>query len=168
MKAIWDNVRALDLLESLPYVESGKFAAIGHSLGGHNGLFTAAFEPRIKIVVTSCGFDSFRDYMNGNIAGWTSVRYMPRLKEMQERPFDFPDVLAAIAPRSIFVSAPTGDTNFKAASVDAVCEAVRPVFRLYRAEDRLQVVHPQAGHVFPREIRLQAYERIGAVISPDG
>src|SRR6185436_10126200 len=34
MKAIWDNIRALDLLESLPFVKKAKFGAIGHSLGG--------------------------------------------------------------------------------------------------------------------------------------
>src|SRR5947207_10132685 len=66
MKAIWDNIRALDLLESLPYVRTNGFAAIGHSLGGHNSIYTAVFDDRIKIVVSSCGFDSFRDYKNGD------------------------------------------------------------------------------------------------------
>src|SRR5699024_3408661 len=41
MKAIWDNIRALDVLETLPYVQRGGFAAIGHSLGGHNAIYTA-------------------------------------------------------------------------------------------------------------------------------
>src|SRR2546422_783797 len=30
MKAIWDNMRGLDLLESLPFVKRGKFGALGH------------------------------------------------------------------------------------------------------------------------------------------
>src|SRR6185369_12937577 len=55
MKAIWDNIRALDLLESLPFVKKGKFGAIGHSLGGHNGIYTAAFDDRIKVLVSNCG-----------------------------------------------------------------------------------------------------------------
>ena len=38
MKAIHDNIRALDLLETLPFVRKGKFGAIGHSLGGHNAI----------------------------------------------------------------------------------------------------------------------------------
>src|SRR5437870_5614894 len=67
MKAIWDNIRGLDLLESLPFVRRGKFGAIGHSLGGHNAIYTAVFDERIKAVVSSCGFDSFLDYMDGNI-----------------------------------------------------------------------------------------------------
>ncbi len=36
MKAIWDNIRGIDLLESLPFVAPGPIGAIGHSLGGHN------------------------------------------------------------------------------------------------------------------------------------
>ena len=99
MKAIWDNIRALDVLESLPGVKKGAFGAIGHSLGGHNALFTAAFDDRIKVIATSCAFDSFRDYMNGNIRGWTSDRYMPRLLDypLDKLPFDFHDVLAALS-----------------------------------------------------------------------
>ena len=33
------------------------FGALGHSLGGHNAIFTAVFDPRLKVVVSSCGFD---------------------------------------------------------------------------------------------------------------
>src|SRR5262249_3974487 len=55
MKATWNNIRGLDLLESLPFVKHGKFGAIGHSLGGHNSIFTAVFDERIQVVVSSCG-----------------------------------------------------------------------------------------------------------------
>ena len=86
MKAIWDNIRGLDLLETLPFVKKEVgFAAIGHSLGGHNALYTAVFEPRLSVVVSSCGFDSFLDYYGGKPAvwtagkGWCQERYMPRL-----------------------------------------------------------------------------------------
>ncbi len=65
MKAIWDNIRGLDLLESLPFVRKGKLGAIGHSLGGHNAIYTAVFDPRIQVVVSSCGFDSYLDYYDG-------------------------------------------------------------------------------------------------------
>jgi len=32
MKAVWDNVRGLDLLDALPFVRPGRYAAVGHSL----------------------------------------------------------------------------------------------------------------------------------------
>ena len=79
MKAIWDNIRALDLLDSLPQVRRGQYAAIGHSLGGHNAIYTAVHDKRIGVVVSSCGFDSFLDYYGGNIKGWVQERYIMRM-----------------------------------------------------------------------------------------
>jgi dienelactone hydrolase len=159
MKAIWDNHRGLDLLESLPFVQPDRFGSIGHSLGGHNGIFTAAFDQRIKVVVSSCGLDSFADYMDGNIRGWTSDRYMPRLltRPLNELPFDFHEVIAAIAPRACFISAPKGDTNFKWESVARIQKAAAPVFALHGVADRFHVEHPDCGHVFPREVREIGY-----------
>ncbi|HET6425315.1 MAG TPA: DUF2920 family protein, partial [Planctomycetaceae bacterium] len=46
MKAAWDNIRAVDLLSSLEEVDAERIGVIGHSLGGHNAIFTAVFEPR--------------------------------------------------------------------------------------------------------------------------
>jgi hypothetical protein len=168
MKAIWDNVRGLDLLASLPFVSTNRgFGSIGHSLGGHNGLFTAAFDERIRVVVTSCGFDSFRDYYDGNPAvwaeerGWCQLRYMPGLLEYRGRlealPFDFDDVLGAVAPRRVFISAPRGDSNFRWQSVDRVVEKARS---RWAKEDGVapEVVHPEGPHRFPPEQRERAYK----------
>jgi hypothetical protein len=168
MKAVWDNMRGLDLLTSLPFVKTNGFGAIGHSLGGHNAVFTAAFDERIQIVVSSCGLDSFLDYMDGQIAGWTSARYMPRLRAFQDRlpelPFDFPEVLAVLAPRVCLLSAPRGDTNFKWRSVQAVAAAARPVFALHGMPESLRVEHPDCGHVFPPALREKAYAMLDEVL----
>jgi Dipeptidyl aminopeptidases/acylaminoacyl-peptidases len=164
MKAIWDNIRGLDLLESLPYVRRGKFAAIGHSLGGHNSVYTAVFETRIQAVVSSCGLDSYRDYMNGDIRGWTSERYMPKLLAYRDRldeiPFDFHEIVGALAPRLCFLSAPLNDSNFKWQSVDRVAASARAVYRLYGKEANLIVEHPDCGHDFPDEVRQRAYQKL--------
>ncbi|MBU6400568.1 MAG: prolyl oligopeptidase family serine peptidase [Verrucomicrobia bacterium] len=164
MKAIWDNIRGLDLLASLPFVRPEAFGAIGHSLGGHNAIFTAVFDQRLQVVVSSCGFDSFQDYMDGNIQGWTSDRYMPRLREYPrtEIPFDFPELLGALAPRACFINAPRGDTNFKWRSVDRVVAVARQVYRLYGAAQNLSVEHPDCGHQFPEAMREEAYRVLDA------
>ena len=44
MKAIWNNIRAVDLLQSLREADADRIGCLGHSLGGHNALFTAAFD----------------------------------------------------------------------------------------------------------------------------
>ena len=166
MKAIWDNVRGLDLLADLPFVAGESCAAIGHSLGGHNSIYTAVFDPRIAAVVSSCGFDSYQDYMDGDITGWTSDRYMPRLKDyaLQDLPFDFHDMIAALAPRPCFISAPLGDSNFRWRSVAAVVETARAVYDLYGASEALQATHPDCGHDFPAASRERAYRFIAEAL----
>ena len=51
----------------MPEVEGERSGCIGHSLGGHNSFYPAAFDERLDVVVTSCGFNSFRRYMGGDI-----------------------------------------------------------------------------------------------------
>src|SRR3989441_3718191 len=166
MKAIWDNIRGLDLLESLPFVRTNGFGTIGHSLGGHNGIYTAVFDERIKVVVSSCGFDSFADYMNGNIRGWTSTRYMPRLLDYDaaSRPFDFYEVIAALAPRYCFVNAPLDDSNFQWRSVAAIAAEARGIYDLSGVSDNLEVHHPDCGHMFPRDMQQKAFALIEKVL----
>jgi dienelactone hydrolase len=160
MKAIWDNVRGLDLLDSLTFVKKNGYGAIGHSLGGHNSIYTAVFDTRIKVIVSSCGFDSYRDYHGGDITGWTQERYMPKLKNYPagQAPFDFPELIAALAPRVCFVNAPLRDSNFDSRSVDRVIAAASPVYRLLGVPANLIVEHPDCAHDFPGEIREIAYK----------
>jgi dienelactone hydrolase len=163
MKAIWNNMRAVDLLVSLPEVDPARIGVIGHSLGGHNAIFTSLFDPRIKAVVSSCGFNAFPYYYKGDIAGWSHKGYMPRLRDrynldLKRVPFDFPELIAALAPRPFFANAPLHDANFEVEGVRVCLDAARPVYRLYDAEDALQAVHPDAEHSFPTDAREAAYE----------
>lgn len=168
MKAIWDNIRGLDYLESLSNVKKGGFGAIGHSLGGHNSIYTAVFDPRIKVIVSSCGFDSFVDYYHGNLKGWTQDRYMPRMADYlghaQDVPFDFYELIAALAPRHVFVNAPLRDANFQWQSVDRIVTAAAPVFKLLGAEGNVRVMHPNTEHDFSDEPRMEAYRFIDSVL----
>jgi len=178
MKAIWDNSRGLDLLASLPFVDDTRgFGAIGHSLGGHNAIYTAVFDERISVIASSCGFDSYRDYYDGNInvwyfgKGWCQIRYMPRLSDYRGNldaiPFDFHELLGALAPRSFFVNAPLHDSNFRWKSVDECAAAARPVYNLLGGEGRLTIDHPDSDHDFPDEQRQKAYAVIASVLQAD-
>ncbi len=174
LKAVWDNVRGIDLLVSLPAVRDNAIGAIGHSLGGHNAVYTAVFDERIRVIVSSCGLDSYRDYYRGDRSrwlpgnGWTQSRYMPRLAQyidrLDEIPFDFDELLAALAPRHTLVIAPLHDSNFQAQSVDRVAAEARKVFELHGKTDNLRVVHPDCGHDFPAEMRHEAYELFDDVL----
>lgn len=163
IKAVTDNRRALDYLQSLPEVDPTRIAAAGHSLGGHNALFTAAWDPRIKAVVTSCGFNRFARYYGGNLKGWSSDRYMPRIGSefggaADRMPFDFPGVLALIAPRPLFINAPINDSNFEVTGVRECVTPVSAVYRFLGSEKDLVAAYPEAGHDFPPEVRRKAWD----------
>lgn len=175
LKAVWDNIRGLDYLETLPFVDAkAGFATIGHSLGGHNSVYTAVFDPRLKVIVSSCGLDSYLDYYNGDEKnwmperGWCQTRYMLKLAEYKGRlkdiPFDFHEMIGALAPRHVFIVAPLKDSNFKHDSVDRIVAAAKPVFKLHGHEDRLKVTHPDCPHDFPNESREEAYKLIESVL----
>jgi hypothetical protein len=156
-------------------VEGKAMGAVGHSLGGHNSVFTAVLDDRIKVVVSSCGLDSFLDYYNGNPAnwaaekGWCQTRYMPKLASYRGRladiPFDFHELIGALAPRHVLIIAPKKDSNFRADSVDRIVAAARPVFKLYGHADRLQVEHPDGGHDFAPAMREKAYRLFDSVLA---
>ncbi|MFN0168401.1 MAG: alpha/beta hydrolase family protein [Bryobacteraceae bacterium] len=162
MKAVVNHIRAVDLLAAMPEVDPKRIGAIGLSLGGHNALFLAALDTRVRAAVTSAGFNAFPKYYGGDLTGWTQTRYMPRVasvygKDPKRMPFDFPEVLAAIAPRAVFVNAPLHDTNFEVSGVRDCVDSARPVFALLGAAGRLEAQYPEGGHGFARDARQAAY-----------
>lgn len=170
MKAIWDNMRAIDLLQQLPQVDPKRIGCIGHSLGGHNTIFTSFFDERISVSVSSCGFTRFHKYYQGRLQGWTSDRYMPRIARVYSNnpnlvPMDFPELIAGIAPRAFFTSSPIGDDNFEVSGVrDSIQEATK-IYRMHSAEDRIKAIYPQSAHDFPPDSREQAYQFIDQILS---
>lgn len=168
MKAIWDNIRAVDLLTSLPEVDAERIGVIGHSLGGHNAIFTALFEPRLKAVVSSCGFTSFR---KDDLPSWTGRNYMPRIatefqNDIAKLPFDFDELVAALAPRPFLAVAATRDDDFDVTGVQDVIAAAKPVYALYGKESSLSALYPDSPHDFPAPAREAAYNFLDQHLRP--
>lgn len=162
MKAIWDHLRAVDLLASRPEVDPDRIGVIGHSLGGHNAIFAALFDDRLRAVVSSCGFNSFRRYYEGDLTGWSHAGYMPAIRERYGRdpalvPFDFPELIGALAPRPFFTNSPRGDANFEVTGVEDCIRAAAPVYHLLGRPDHLEAIYPEADHDFPPAAREAAY-----------
>ncbi len=169
MKGIFNHMRCVDLLQSLPEVDPEKIATIGHSLGGHNAIFLGVFDNRVKAIVSSCGWTPFHDYYQGKLAGWTSERYMPRIRDIYKLnpdlvPFDFPELIATLAPRAFLSVSPVEDGNFDVKGVKKAIPEAKKIFSLYKAQDQLQVRYPLCDHDFPTEDRLAAYRFIDKAV----
>jgi pimeloyl-ACP methyl ester carboxylesterase len=178
MKAIFNHMRCVDFLQTLPVVDPQRVGVIGHSLGGHNAMFVGAFDQRLKVIVASCGW-TLMDYYDigeegskrygGRLGPWAQDRYMPLLRtkynlDGEQFPFDFDEVIAALAPRPFFSNSPVNDTNFDVEGVRKGIASARKVYEFFKAGENLQVYYPDAGHDFPEEVRLKAYQYIDKVL----
>ena len=66
-KTIHDLSVAVDVLESLNYVDSDKIGAIGHSLGGQEAIWIEWYDKRIKVGASSCGLSMMKDIIENKI-----------------------------------------------------------------------------------------------------
>jgi pimeloyl-ACP methyl ester carboxylesterase len=169
MKGIFDHIRCIDLLQSLDFVDADKIGVIGHSLGGHNALFVAAFDTRLKVVVTSCGWTEFEYYnigeeaskfYGGRLGPWAQDKYMPLLRDqyqLERVPFNFHEIIALIAPRAVYSFSPLHDVNFDVEGVKTGIEKAAEAYRFLDAEHLLRISYPDAKHDFPEPYRMEAY-----------
>ena len=133
-------------------------------------MFVGVFDTRIKVVVSSCGWTPFHDYYGGKIDGWTSNRYMPLLKTRYGLnpdlvPFDFYEVVAALAPRAFFSSSPLRDNNFAVQGVKKAISRALEVYRLMNQSNSLQLRTPDCEHDFPPAIRQESYRFIEQILA---
>ena len=96
---------------------------------------------------------------------------MPRLRtqyglDLHKVPFDFPELIGALAPRAFFTNSPLHDNNFAIEGVRVCLECARPVYALLGEPDQLQGIFPDAGHAFPPSARQAAYEFLARALSP--
>ncbi len=90
---LWDVMRCVDTLESLPRVDRSRIGCAGLSLGGEMAMWLGAMDKRIAADVSS-GFLTYMDQMEENhCMCWKFVG----LREL----VDFPDIYSLIAPRPL-------------------------------------------------------------------
>ncbi len=90
---LWDLMRCVDYLASLPEVDSNRIGCAGLSLGGEMAMWLGAMDTRVAATV-SCGFLTRMDQMEQNhCMCWK----FDGLREL----VDFADIYAMTAPRAL-------------------------------------------------------------------
>jgi len=150
-RMVEDVTRAVDALAGDAAIDSGRISVFGYTVGGAVGLYAAALDPRIKSVVSISGFTPMRtdtaDRGTGGLARYSEERaLLPRLGffvgSEGRVPYDFDEVIAAIAPRSVLVVEPTMDRATTPADVRQAVTRARKVYDLFSAPDKLTLQEP--------------------------
>ena len=171
MQAIFNHMRCIDLLQSRKDVDPNNIGVIGHSLGGHNSMFVAAFDTRLKVAVSSSGWTQFEYYnigeegtkkYGGRLGPWAQTRYMPLIRTRYKLdakliPFNFNDIISAIAPRAFFSVSPLRDSNFDVNGVRVGIALAEKTYKDLGVPEMLKVRYPDAAHDFPVENRKEVY-----------
>jgi len=145
-KMLYDAMRGVDVLESLPYVDKQRLASVGHSLGAKETLYLAAFDDRIKAAVASEGGVTLPS------TNWDAPWYLgPAIHDAAFR-LNHHQLLALIAPRPFLVLG--GETGPGAADGERswpLIEAATPVWELHGAPVRLGLYNHRQGHALSPE-----------------
>lgn len=150
-RMVEDTTQAVDALAADAAIDPARISVFGYTIGGTVGLYAAALDSRIKSVVSISGFTPMRtdtaDRGTGGIARYSEERaLLPRLGffvgNESRLPYDFDELIAAIAPRSVLVIEPTMDRATTPADVRQAVARARQVYALYSAADKLSLYEP--------------------------
>ena len=166
-RMVEDARAALDALEKDSLVDSQRLYLFGYTLGGMVGLHTAALDPRVKGVVAVSGFTPMRTDTatrgTGGIARFSHERpVIPRLGlfigREKDIPYDYDELIAAIAPRPVLVVQPSMDRDATPADVHAAVERARHIYSLYSAADKLALDEPNDYQRLPAATQDRALD----------
>ncbi len=146
-KMLYDATRAVDLLASMDDVDPRRIGAIGHSLGGKEVLYLAAFDQRVRASVSSEGGIAM-SYSN-----WDAPWYLGDAIHRSDFGLDHGQILALAAPRAFLLIG--GDSADGDRSWPYIAEAI-PVWKLAGAPEAVGMLNHHRGHAVPPEARSLA------------
>jgi cephalosporin-C deacetylase-like acetyl esterase len=162
MTRAWGAQRAVDYLYSLDNVDKSAIAIAGHSRNGKQSLFAAAFDSRIKAVITSSGgtggefpyrYTDERhnnesiDYLVSRRTHWLHPRLRFYSGREHKMPIDQNSLMALIAPNALLLS--SSIREWKGGdpwAIEQMYHSLSPVYQFLKAPDKLGVVLRDGEH----------------------
>lgn len=145
---LWNSIRAVDFLESLPDVDKTRLAATGASGGGTQTFLLTAVDDRIKV---SAPVNMISHYMQGGDVCENIANLRIDTNNME--------IGAMMAPRPLLMVSAAGDWTRDTPRVEF--PAIQSVYKLLGAEDKVQTVQFFAEHNYNKDSREAVYAWFG-------
>lgn len=143
-----ENMRGIDLLCSLPYVDAENIGATGASGGGNQTMWVTAMDDRVKAASPVVSVGTFESYIMGsNCVCELEIDGLTLSEES--------GILAMVAPRAILIQNHTLDSNaaFLPSEMMRTYTNVKPVFEMLGAGDHLRYQLFDLIHGYAKEDR---------------
>ena len=141
---LWNSIRSVDFLESLPDVDKGRLAATGASGGGTQTFLLTAVDDRVKV---SAPVNMISHYMQGGDVCENAPNLRLDTNNME--------IGALMAPRPMLMVSAAGDWTRDTPRIEF--PAVESVYALLGAKDRVATVQFVADHNYNRDSREAVY-----------
>lgn len=148
---VYENMRAVDYLQSRSEVDPDRIGITGTSGGGNQTMYAGALDERFKCVVPTCSVGTYQAYLG---AACCMCEVAPRALTYSEES----GVLALVAPRGLMVTNATRDAfQFSVGEAQKSIAAAREVFRLHGKEDNIRHTVVDSGHDYNQPMREAMY-----------
>lgn len=158
----WGLSRCVDYLETLPWVDAGKFIAIGHSRIGKAVLVAGAFDDRLAVVAPAgsgaggTGAYRFNGARGGGREGladmmrkypnWFSPNLYQFAADVDRLPYDQHWLIALAAPRAFISLEGSDDQNCVPNALRQAVAGAAPAYALLGASSKLAVHYADHRH----------------------
>ncbi len=141
---LWNSIRAVDFMLTLPEADPQRISVTGESGGGTQTFLLTAVDPRIQVT----GPVNMISYV---MQGGSLCENAPNLRIDTENV----EIGALAAPRPMIMVSATGDWT-RNTWVEEY-PAIRAIYRLYNADDRLTTIQINAPHNYNQDSREAVY-----------
>ena len=141
---LWNSMRAIDFLASLPDVDPARIGVTGESGGGTQTFMLGAVDPRVAVSIPV-------NMVTGGCQGGCLCENAPLMR----LDLNNMEIAAAVAPRPLMLITCTGDWTADVPKRDA--PAVQRVYAMLGVPERFRVVQVDADHNYNKDSREMAY-----------
>lgn len=148
---VYENMRAVDYLQSRPEVDGKKIGITGASGGGNQTMYAGAFDERFSCVVPTCSVGTYDSYLG---AACCMCEVVPGALRFTEEG----DVLGLAANRGVMITSATKDAfQFSVGEAKKSFARVESVAKLLGTPDGVKHTIIDSGHDYNQAMREAMY-----------
>lgn len=162
-----DDMRSVEFLSSLPFVDRERIGCLGFSMGAYRSWMLSSMTDLVKVSASVCWMNTTEYLMtvdnNQNKGGSAYSMLLPGIRKYM----DYPHVASIACPKPSLFFNGSRDKLFPAAGVEDAYRQMREVWDSVGASDRLVTKMWDEKHFFNKKMQEEVLEFFNKWIKPE-
>ena len=153
---VWDDVRSVEFVASLPSVDPARIGVAGLSVGGHRSWSTSAATDLVSAAASVCWMSTMEELLlpNNNYAEGGFSMSLPGIS----RYLDKPDIASIACPKPSLFIAGELDWLFSSKGYEDAFASMRKVWESQGAGDKFHTSVYPSDHIFNRAMQREVLD----------